>query len=120
MVIISYSIQSLFALEGDGSLLMNLGCLATIGTVSPRNLTVIVWDNGAYQITGGQAAATARGTDLVTIARGAGIVSSVWIEDEADFAAVLPRLGAQAREWLRDSLECAHPGHAWIAALAAF
>ena len=41
-------------------------------------------------------------------------------KDEADFAAVLPRLGAQAREWLRDSLECAHPGHAWIAALAAF
>src|SRR5947209_18242510 len=39
-----------FALEGDGSILMNLGCLATVAAVAPRNLTVIIWDNGLYQI----------------------------------------------------------------------
>ena len=83
--------RRVFALEGDGSLLMNLGCLATIGSVAPRNLTVVAWDNGAYQITGGQAAATARGTDLVAIARGAGIAGSVWADDEAAFLAAIER-----------------------------
>jgi thiamine pyrophosphate-dependent acetolactate synthase large subunit-like protein len=87
--------RRVFALEGDGSLLMNLGCLATIGAAAPPNLTIVAWDNGAYQITGGQAAATARGADLVTIARGAGIASSRWATDEEDFAAaVAGALGA--------------------------
>src|ERR1700694_1357853 len=47
------------ALEGDGSLLMQLGTLATIATLAPKNLTIIVMDNGSYQITGGQKTATA-------------------------------------------------------------
>jgi thiamine pyrophosphate-dependent acetolactate synthase large subunit-like protein len=81
--------RRVFALEGDGSLLMNLGSLATIATAAPGNLTVIVWDNGAYQITGGQPAATARGTDLVAVALGAGIASSRWETDEEDFAAAI-------------------------------
>ena len=40
------------ALEGDGSLLMQLGCLATVAMRGPKNLTIVVWDNGIYQITG--------------------------------------------------------------------
>jgi thiamine pyrophosphate-dependent acetolactate synthase large subunit-like protein len=83
--------RRVFALEGDGSLLMNLGCLATIGSVAPRNLTIIAWDNGAYQITGGQATATARGADLVAIARGAGIAASAWVADEAAFLDAIER-----------------------------
>src|SRR5712691_4856282 len=47
--------RGVIALEGDGSILMALGCLTTIGTLQPRNLTVIIWDNGLYQITGKQA-----------------------------------------------------------------
>jgi thiamine pyrophosphate-dependent acetolactate synthase large subunit-like protein len=77
--------RKVFAIEGDGSLLMNLGALATVAMVAPDNLTVVVWDNGTYQITGGQAAATAEATDLVAVARGAGIVQSGWAEDEAEF-----------------------------------
>ena len=42
------------ALEGDGSLLMQLGCLATVAMQAPKNLTMMVWDNGIYQITGSQ------------------------------------------------------------------
>src|ERR1051325_9320093 len=42
-------------LDGDGSLLMNLGSLATIGLLRPRNLTVVVMDNERYATTGGQA-----------------------------------------------------------------
>ena len=81
--------RSVWVFDGDGSLLMNLGSLATIATAAPANLAVIVWDNGAYQITGGQPAATARGTDLVTVARGAGIASSRWVTDEEAFAAAI-------------------------------
>src|SRR5215813_8950808 len=65
--------RGVIALEGDGSILMSLGCLATIATVKPANLTIVIWDNGLYQITGKQATATAGTTDIVAVARGAGI-----------------------------------------------
>src|SRR5207302_10928647 len=65
--------RGVIALEGDGSILMALGCLATIGMVKPRNLTIIIMDNGIYQITGKQPTATSRATDIVAVARGAGI-----------------------------------------------
>lgn len=35
-------------------------------------------------------------------------------KDEADLAACLPRMSAEARAWLRSGLELAHPGHAWL------
>jgi thiamine pyrophosphate-dependent acetolactate synthase large subunit-like protein len=43
-----------FAVEGDGSLLMNLGCLVTLKRYKPLNLTVIIFDNRIYESTGGQ------------------------------------------------------------------
>jgi len=73
------------ALEGDGSLLMQLGCLATVAERAPKNLTIVIWDNGIYQITGGQPTASAATADLVAIAQGAGIARSAWAADEADF-----------------------------------
>ena len=73
------------ALEGDGSLLMQLGCLATVATQGPKNLTMVVWDNGIYQITGGQPTASASNADLVAIARASGIAKSAWAADEDDF-----------------------------------
>lgn len=77
------------ALEGDGSLLMQLGCLATVATLNIPNLTMVVWDNGMYQITGGQPTATANAADLVAIARGCGIAKANWAADEADFGALV-------------------------------
>jgi thiamine pyrophosphate-dependent acetolactate synthase large subunit-like protein len=79
------------ALEGDGSILMQLGCLATIANVAPRNLIIVVWDNGMYQITGAQAAATAGKADLVEIARGCGISNSAWAADEEDFERLIAK-----------------------------
>jgi thiamine pyrophosphate-dependent acetolactate synthase large subunit-like protein len=84
--------RRVIALEGDGSLLMNLGCLATIAALAPPNLAVLVWVNGAYQITGNQPAATADATDVVAVARGAGIESSAWVRDEPDFARAVERV----------------------------
>ena len=62
--------RRVFALEGDGSLLMQLGCLTTIAALAPRNLTMIVMDNGSYQITGGQPTPSAAVADLIAIAMG--------------------------------------------------
>ena len=77
--------RKVIALEGDGSLLMMLGCLATVGARQPDNLIIVVMDNGAYEITGGQATASAQGADLAAIARAAGIANSHWAADEAHF-----------------------------------
>jgi thiamine pyrophosphate-dependent acetolactate synthase large subunit-like protein len=77
--------RHVIALEGDGSLLMQLGCLSTVATQAPKNLTMVVWDNGIYQITGGQPTASASVADLVAIARGSGIANSAWAADEDDF-----------------------------------
>ena len=83
--------RGVIALEGDGSILMGLGCLATIANMKPRNLTIIIWDNGIYQITGKQQAATGGVTDIVAVARGAGIAASEWVRDEAHFDTLLDR-----------------------------
>ncbi len=82
------------ALEGDGSLLMQLGCLATVAMLAPKNLTMVVWDNGIYQITGSQPTASQTTADLVAIARGSGLADSNWAADEDEFE----RLMAQALE----------------------
>jgi thiamine pyrophosphate-dependent acetolactate synthase large subunit-like protein len=83
--------RGVIALEGDGSILMGLGCLTTIANMKPRNLTIIIWDNGIYQITGKQQAATSGMTDIVAVARGAGIAASEWVRDEAHFDKLLDR-----------------------------
>ena len=83
--------RGVIALEGDGSILMALGCLTTIGMVKPRNLTIIIMDNGIYQITGKQKAATAVTADVVAIARGAGIADSHWVRDAAHFETLMSR-----------------------------
>lgn len=71
------------ALDGDGSLLMNLGTLATIGECAPPNLLVVVLDNGKYGTTGGQGTATAGAADLAAAARALGISDSTTVRDIA-------------------------------------
>ena len=77
--------RRVFALEGDGSLLMQLGCLTTIAALAPGNLTMILMDNGSYQITGGQPTPAAAVADLIAVAVGCGISNSAWAADEEDF-----------------------------------
>ena len=80
--------RRVIALEGDGSLLMQLGCLSTVAIRAPKNLTIVVMDNAIYQITGSQKTATAAGVDLVAVARACGLTDSNWAADEADFDAL--------------------------------
>jgi thiamine pyrophosphate-dependent acetolactate synthase large subunit-like protein len=77
--------RRVFALEGDGSLLMQMGCLSTIATLKPKNLTLVVMDNGIYQITGAQPTPAATVADLVAVAVGCGLANSAWAADEEDF-----------------------------------
>jgi thiamine pyrophosphate-dependent acetolactate synthase large subunit-like protein len=77
--------RRVFALEGDGSLLMQLGSLSTIATLKPKNLTMVVMDNGVYQITGNQPTPAASAADIVGIAVASGIANSAWAADEEDF-----------------------------------
>ncbi len=72
--------RRVIALMGDGSLLMNLGSLATIAAERPQNLIVIVFDNGVYEVTGAQPTPATVGVDqsrvdYAAIARACGIGS---------------------------------------------
>ena len=99
-VAIAQPARKVFALEGDGSILMQLGSLSTVAARAQKNLCIVIMDNGAYQITGGQATMTAQGADVVQIARGSGIAQSAWAADEEAFVE-LTRLSLQeAGPWL--------------------
>lgn len=65
-------------LSGDGSLLMSLGTLVTIAAAAPPNLTVVLYDNGVYEVTGAQrtpGSLVPSGVDFVGMARAAGFTS---------------------------------------------
>jgi thiamine pyrophosphate-dependent acetolactate synthase large subunit-like protein len=83
--------RHILALEGDGSLLMQLGCLTTVAALAPANLTIVIMDNGLYQITGGQATPAAGTADYVALARAAGIAKCAWAADEEDFESLIDR-----------------------------
>ena len=56
------------AIDGDGALLYNLGCLATEGRYAPPHYVHVVVDNGAHGATGYQPTATSKTTDLAGVA----------------------------------------------------
>ena len=90
---------TVIGLAGDGGVLMNLGALATIGTLKPANLVVVVWDNRAFDLTGGQPTATAAGADLARVASGCGIEQTVRVASVDDFAAAMDRALTEAGPW---------------------
>ena len=81
--------RHVIALEGDGSLLMQLGCLATIAALKPANLTMVIMDNGLYQITGGQKTPAAGTANYVALARASGLTKCAWAADEEDFESLI-------------------------------
>ncbi|EKF40748.1 hypothetical protein NA8A_19123 [Nitratireductor indicus C115] len=83
--------RQVFALDGDGSILMQLGSFGTVATVAPDNLCIVIWDNSLYQITGSQKTLTSTGVDLVGVAQGAGLMQSDWAQDEEHFDALVEK-----------------------------
>ncbi|HMF96008.1 MAG TPA: thiamine pyrophosphate-dependent enzyme [Vicinamibacterales bacterium] len=78
--------ERVVVLDGDGSLLMNLGTLATIARYRPDNLIHIVFDNGSLLSTGGFDSHTTSGTtDLAAIAQGAGLERVAKVDSVMDF-----------------------------------
>jgi sulfopyruvate decarboxylase subunit beta len=72
-------------LDGDGSLLMNLGGLATLGRYRPPNLLHVVFDNESLVSVGGFPTATSTGTDLAAIAAAAGVPRTATVHTIDDF-----------------------------------
>ena len=65
--------RKVFVLDGDGSLLMNLGTLVTTSTKQPKNFYHFLFNNGVYAVTGGQPIPGSDGvTDWTEVAKGAG------------------------------------------------
>jgi thiamine pyrophosphate-dependent acetolactate synthase large subunit-like protein len=78
--------RKVIVLDSDGSVLLSLFNLATLGNLRPKNLVVYVFDNGVYS--GSRISyptATAGNTDLEAMARGAGIKKAVTIRDIETF-----------------------------------
>ena len=92
--------RKVFALEGDGSILMQLGSLSTVAGREQKNLCIVIMDNGAYQITGGQTTATERGADIVEIARASGLAQSAWAADEEAFVELIRLSLKEDGPWL--------------------
>lgn len=76
--------RHVIAFDGDGSMLLGLGVLATIANTQARNLTSIVFDNQSYASTGGLPTASGGVTDIAGMAKAAGIdhAVTVWTVEE--------------------------------------
>ena len=69
------------AFDGDGSILMNLGSLATIGRENPSNLIVLIWDNEMWGQVGRQYSHTHYTANLEEISKGSGISHTATVEN---------------------------------------
>ena len=83
--------RRVIVLDGDGSLLMNLGTLVTISAVRPTNFTHLVFENGSYEANGGHPIPNGH-VDFAGIALHAGIKDSGVVSDIAGFERELPGL----------------------------
>lgn len=82
--------RRIIVLDGDGSLLMNLGSLATVAAAAPRNFVHLVCVNGVYEANGSHPIPGRGKLDFATIARGAGIANTGTIATLDAFEAALP------------------------------
>ncbi|MCC7288583.1 MAG: aldehyde dehydrogenase [Burkholderiaceae bacterium] len=83
-------------ITGDGEHLMGIGSLATIGVKRPRNLSIVVLDNGHFGETGMQPSHTSRGVDLTAVARGFGIGDVLACDSLDGCAEIARRINARS------------------------
>jgi phosphonopyruvate decarboxylase len=84
--------RKVIVMDGDGSLLMQLGSLVTIAGAAPENLYHFLFENGVYATSGGQPLPAEGLVDFETIARGAGYAHAARYDDASAFKAALPDL----------------------------
>ena len=81
--------KSVIVVTGDGEQLMGIGGIATMNAQKPKNLTVVVLDNGHFGETGMQHSHTSLGTSLAAVAQACGIESAYEVHDASDLAKVV-------------------------------
>jgi sulfopyruvate decarboxylase subunit beta len=81
--------KNVVVIDGDGSLLMNPGTLATAAFASPANLLIVAIDNGAYGSTGNQPTLAGSCVDLEQVARGFGFRNTVKVAGEKELIAAM-------------------------------
>lgn len=86
--------RRVITLDGDGSLLMNLGSLVTVAGQRPENFYHFVFDNGIYAVTGGQPLPNPK-VDYVAMAKAAGYAQSHSFWNVEDLASDLPLIFKQ-------------------------
>jgi phosphonopyruvate decarboxylase len=84
--------RKVMIIDGDGSLLMQLGSLVTIAGAAPPNFFHFVFENGVYETSGSQPLPAEGRFDLTEMARAAGYAHATKFEDAQGFASELPRL----------------------------
>jgi len=85
--------RDVVVIDGDGSLLMNPGTLATVAHFAPENLVILAIDNGAYGSTGNQPTLTRSCVDLEMAARGFGLDNACSVSGKRELAGVLEAVG---------------------------
>ncbi len=89
--------KEVVVIDGDGSLLMNPGTLATVAHAAPENLTILAIDNSAYGSTGDQPTLTGSCVDLELIARGFGLRNAVKAATRKQLVSALTATGGGPR-----------------------
>jgi phosphonopyruvate decarboxylase len=84
--------RKVIIVDGDGSLLMQLGSLVTIAGAAPPNLFHFVFENGVYETSGSQPLPAEGRFDLTGMARAAGYAHTARFDDAARFSSALPEL----------------------------
>jgi sulfopyruvate decarboxylase subunit beta len=79
--------RQVVVLDGDGSILMNLGGLTTLARYRPRNLVHVVFDNESLLSVGGFPTATSTGSDIAAIAAAAGVPRTCQVRELEAFTA---------------------------------
>ncbi|HEY7298403.1 MAG TPA: thiamine pyrophosphate-dependent enzyme [Xanthobacteraceae bacterium] len=92
--------RGVIALDGDGSILLNLGTLSTVGNYAPPNLIAIIFDNESYASTGGLPTATAGRTKLDQMAKAAGIANAVEVSRIEEFKEIAAKALAGKGPWV--------------------
>ena len=90
-------------IDGDGSVLMNLGSLATIAHHAPDNFCLVIVDNKVYGSTGGQPTYTGGKTDLAAVARGAGNPEVLRVSNRDELALALDEHAGHAAVIIADA-----------------
>ncbi len=121
--------RKVIVMDGDGSVLMNLGTLASIAHNAPQNYRLVILDNCCYGSTGSQPTCTHLGTDLSSLARAAGVEKVVQVDQAEELVLALtedctviaakveegnasvPIISLSPEEIMDRFIRCARPAH---------